>query len=235
MKATKAILYATSGFLVLIWLTSFTISYVSLVDVALTGGIVQPYAILWPLCLDAFMSIASLDVIRRELNGEPTLRSWFVVVAVTLVSTAFNITRADPSALSWSVHALAPIVCFASFEIEMGVLRSHFRQSEKAENKSDNNLKLVSVAENVTENMRSTPEVPENIDETPEMKSESVRKTVEDYYKKHPAVGYAEAGKELGLSRQIVRAYALKISGDSGEVSWGSDLSDTIDRTMVNE
>jgi hypothetical protein len=106
------------------------ISYTTLVAVAVSGGLGYPWAWAWPLCLDSFMTIASLDVIRREMNGEPTLPAWIVVITVTLVSTGFNITRADPSIISWGVHALAPLVCFLSFEIEMGVLRSYFRSQE---------------------------------------------------------------------------------------------------------
>lgn len=45
--------------------------------------------------------------------------------------------------LSWATHALAPVVCFLSFEIEMGVLRSHFRQRDNSSKLSepDTNVK----------------------------------------------------------------------------------------------
>jgi len=65
MKASKVILYATSALLVLIWMSAFIISYVSLVAVATVGGLTYPWVWLWPLLLDAFMCIGSLDVIRR--------------------------------------------------------------------------------------------------------------------------------------------------------------------------
>jgi hypothetical protein len=190
MKASQAILYSTSGFLVVIWLSSFTISYVSLVDVAIAGGLSYPWVWLWPLLLDAFMTIASLDVIRKEMNREPTLMAWAVVIGVTLISTAFNITRADHNPLSWAVHALAPIVCFLSFEIEMGVLRSHFRHRENR---------------------------PEILDtgKTQNDKKENIREIISDYYKENPDAGYAEAGKVLGISRQVVRSHVLALNRES--------------------
>jgi len=94
MKASKVILYATSALLVLIWMSAFIISYVSLVAVATVGGLTYPGVWLWPLLLDAFMCSGSLDVIRRELNGETTTIAWAVVIGVTLVSTGFTVTLA---------------------------------------------------------------------------------------------------------------------------------------------
>ncbi|MEI6842168.1 MAG: hypothetical protein WCK53_12945, partial [Methanomicrobiales archaeon] len=82
MKASKVILYATSALLVLIWMSAFIISYVSLVAVATVGGLPYPWVWLWPLLLDAFMCIGSLDLIRRELNGETTTIAWAVVIGV---------------------------------------------------------------------------------------------------------------------------------------------------------
>jgi hypothetical protein len=204
MKASRVILYATSGFLVVIWLSSFTISYVSLVDVATAGGITYPWVWLWPLLLDAFMTIASLDVIRRELNNEPTTIAWVVVIGVTLVSTGFNITRADPSVLSWAAHALAPVVCFLSFEIEMGVLRSHFRHRDSVSEMSEVDKPVVKPIVR----KRNETEIPEIKPDT----RKNVRNKIVTYYQEHPDAGYAEAAKELGVSRQVVRNYVMKLS-----------------------
>ena len=70
MNASRLILYATSGSLVVIWLASFAISYVSLVDVAAAGGIVYPWVWLLPLLLDAFMTIASFFQVLPGLPPE---------------------------------------------------------------------------------------------------------------------------------------------------------------------
>jgi len=80
-----------------------SISYVSLVAIATVGGLTYPWVRLWPLGLDTFMCIGSLDVIRRELNSEITTIAWDVMIGVTLVSTGFNISLADPSVLSWAI------------------------------------------------------------------------------------------------------------------------------------
>lgn len=219
MNASRVILYATSGSLVVIWLASFAISYMSLVDVAAAGGIVYPWVWLWPLLLDAFMTIASLDVIRREMNNEPTLIAWVVVIGVSLVSTGFNITRADPSVLSWAAHALAPVVCFLSFEIEMGVLRSHFRLRDR--NPDTNETSAVKEIVNPFVNVARTdkPEIPSvmtvNGTEVTEIKRDTprtVRNKIVTYYQEHPDARYAEAAKELGVSRQVVRNHVMKLS-----------------------
>ena len=226
MKASKVILYATSALLVLIWMSAFIISYVSLVAVATVGGLTYPWVWLWPLLLDAFMCIGSLDVIRRELNGETTTIAWAVVIGVTLVSTGFNITLADPSVLSWATHALAPVVCFLAFEIEMGVLRSHFRQHDNGSKMSEPNKNVkpdvnvvvgdVNVArENVRNNVKVCKPEMSGIKET----KQDIQNRIQNYYTQHPDAGYAEAGKALGISRQVVRMNVLKMSQPAaGEV-----------------
>jgi len=161
------------------------------------------------------------------LNGETTTIAWAVVIGVTLVSTGFNITLAGPSVLSWATHALAPVVCFLAFEIEMGVLRSHFRQHDNGSKMSetDKNAKpdvkgnvkpVVSVAkENVRNNVRVfKPEIPD-VKET----KRDIQNRILNYYTLHPDAGYAEAGKALGISRQVVRTNVLKMSHPAvGEV-----------------
>lgn len=199
MKVSKAILFATSGFLVLIWMSAFLISYTTLVSVAVSGGLGYPWAYIWPLCLDAFMTIASLDVIRRELNGEPTLPAWFVVVVITIASTAFNVTQAQTTALSWSVHALSPVVCCVSFEIFMGVLRSHFRQRDDTPTPKPTPKPVTTTKATKTPRAKRQETTPE------------VRNTITEYYHEHPGVGYAEAARDIGISRHVVRATVLKI------------------------
>ena len=219
MNASRLILYATSGSLVVIWLASFAISYVSLVDVAAAGGVVYPWVWLWPLLLDAFMTIASLDVIRREMNNEPTLIAWVVVIGVTLVSTGFNITRADPGLLSWAAHALAPVVCFLSYEIEMGVLRSHFRHLDNLPNTDETSdvTEIVKRSLNVVSTDKPEMSAVMKVNETglAEIKPDTLRtrrNKIATYFQEHPDAGYAEAAKELGVSRQVVRNHVMKLS-----------------------
>ena len=204
MKASKAILYATSGFLVLILMSAFLISYQTLVAVAVSGGLGYPWAYIWPLCLDCFMTIASLDVIRRELNGEPTLPAWFVVVVITIASTAFNVTQAQTTALSWTVHALAPVVCCVSFEIFMGVLRSHFHQRNMPITFNGPGTpapKPTTKPTSTKPGKRSRQEI------TPE-----TRDAIAGYYRLHPGTSYAEASRDIGISRHTVRSVVMRMS-----------------------
>jgi len=201
-KSSRAVLYAVSAFLVMIWSSAFLISYQTLVAVAVSGGLGYPWAYIWPLCLDCFMTIASLDVIRRELNGEPTLPAWFVVVAITIASTAFNVTQAQTTALSWTVHALAPVVCCVSFEIFMGVLRSHFHQHQDDTPTPKPTSKPVTTIKATRAKRRET---------TPEMKNAII-----NYYREHPDAGYNTAARDTGISRHIVRSTVLKMSTSPG-------------------
>jgi DNA-binding transcriptional ArsR family regulator len=116
--------------MVIIWIAAFSISYVGLAEVAFENGMKYPWAWIHPFLLDAFMCITSLDVIRREMNHEPTYTAWILVVAVTATSTIFNITLADPTPMSYAVHALAPIVCFLSFEVVASIIRSDIIRSD---------------------------------------------------------------------------------------------------------
>jgi hypothetical protein len=54
-----------------------------------------------------------------------------------------------------------------------------------------------------------------NETEIPEIKPDTrrnVRNKIVTYYQEHPDAGYAEAAKELGVSRQVVRNYVMKLS-----------------------
>lgn len=211
MKASKAVLFSTSACLIIIWAASFALSYVSLVDVALAGGLTYPWVWLFPLLLDAFMCIGSLDIIRRELNGEPTRNAWLLVIGVTAVSTCFNITRADPSALSWSVHALAPIVCFLSFEVEMGVLRSHFHQHQDNTDPTPTPTPV-----NPTTTTKATAKTSNRTrrETTPEMKT-----AIAEYFSQNPGANYSEAARITGISRHTIRGVMNRMSQPAaGEV-----------------
>jgi len=46
-----------------------------------------------------------------------------------------------------------------------------------------------------------------------------IQNRIQNYYTQHPYAGYAEAGKALGISRQVVRTNVLKMSQPAaGEV-----------------
>ena len=50
--------------------------------------------------------------------------------------------------------------------------------------------------------------------ETPDVKEtkQDIQNRIQHYYTQHPDAGYAEAGKVLGISRQVVRTNVLKMS-----------------------
>ena len=170
------------------------------------------------------MSISSLDVIRREMNHESALPAWVVVVAVTILSTAFNVTRAYPTSLSLCVHALPPVICFASFEVVMGVLRSDLRrvslgcQVVSHEVVTDaghvvtasaevvkGNKDVVTGCQEVTTEFRGA-----SIEDGVETKG-NARNLIWLLFQENPEASYSEVAKKIGVSRQAVRASVMRM------------------------
>ncbi|MCX6699302.1 MAG: hypothetical protein NTV68_05150 [Methanomicrobiales archaeon] len=76
-------------------------------------------------------------------------------------------------------------------------------------------LMSIAARENVRDNVRvCKPEMPD-VKET----KRDIQDRIQNYYTQHPDAGYAEAGKALGISRQVVRTNVLKMSQPAvGEV-----------------
>lgn len=210
MNEKRWILWSSLFILSIIWCCSFAISYVSLADVAYANGIDYPWAWMWPLLLDAFMSISSLDVIRRELNHEPTWSAWLIVIAVTILSTGFNITRAFPTPLSWCVHALPPVICFLSFEVVMGLLRSTIGKvspgcqpisGDVVTNAGD----VVAGDRDVVTCCQGDSEVVKSV------VKDDTRNIIWQFYQENPRVSYSEIAEKIGVSRQAVRASVMRM------------------------
>ena len=107
---------------------SFALSYTALVALAIDAGVPGLLAPLWPLCLDAFMAVASLVVLRRELDGQPVIWAWVVVGGITILSIVFNVVHAPENLISRSVYALPPLVVFISFEMLMSLIKADIRK-----------------------------------------------------------------------------------------------------------
>lgn len=114
----------TIGLMALITAAAFALSYTALTNLAISAGISPDRAFLWPLCLDAFMIVASIDLVRKEMIGDSTRWSWIIVGIVTITSVIFNIIDAPHNLVSQMVYAAPPIVVFAAFEKVMGVVKS---------------------------------------------------------------------------------------------------------------
>ncbi|MCX6699842.1 MAG: hypothetical protein NTV68_07940 [Methanomicrobiales archaeon] len=76
-------------------------------------------------------------------------------------------------------------------------------------------LMSIAARENVRDNVRvCKPEMPD-VKET----KRDIKDRIQNYDTMHPDAGYAEAGKALGISRQVVRTDVLKMSQPAvGEV-----------------
>jgi hypothetical protein len=169
---------------------SFALSYTALVELAMDAGIPPLLSPLWPLCLDAFMIVASLVVLRREMDGQPTLWAWVVVGGITIMSIAFNIIHAPHNLVSQAVYALPPLVVFASFEMLMSLIKSdiakHPEEMKEPEPQQENTPPICTSNPDGSEPLVS-------------------------FYREHPGATFTEAGAALGKSRQTVKRHVVQL------------------------
>lgn len=126
-------------------LGSFTLSYSSLRQVALTYGIEGHFlyidlSYVWPLLIDGALVVFSLSVVSAYLRSESTWRQWTLVGLYTLVTVAFNILHAPNSPLaqvvpkglvSLVVAMVAPTSLFFSFEMLMSQFKGQIARQNK--------------------------------------------------------------------------------------------------------
>jgi len=77
---------------------------------------------------------------------------------------------------------------------------------------SETNKNVKPVVNVTRENVRNKARVRKP--EMPDVKEtkRDIQNRIQNYYTLHPDAGYAEAGKALGISRQVVRTNVLKMS-----------------------
>lgn len=180
---------------------SFALSYTALVELALDAGIPVFLAPLWPLCLDAFMAVASLVVLRRALEGQSTLLAWFVVGCITAMSTVFNVIHAPANLVSQAVYAIPPVVVFISFEMLMTLVRMDIGKNSINLKKSYG-LAALELESPFLEETK-TPKI-----KTPPRESEpGSDKNLIKFYREHPGASYTDAAVAIGKSRQTARRW----------------------------
>jgi hypothetical protein len=77
---------------------------------------------MWPICLDAFLILASIYILRADMKGESTLIGWITLITFTGVSVIFNIQRSS-SIISMATHAVPPVSLCVSLELLMQMFR----------------------------------------------------------------------------------------------------------------
>jgi len=111
--------------LCIIAISSFSISYYSLYQMAVNHGIHSLIAWLWPLGLDAFMIASCLAVIRFKTLKESTIYPWILVAVTTIASIGFNVASVwhTQNPLTMLIYGFPPIVVFLSLEALILVIR----------------------------------------------------------------------------------------------------------------
>lgn len=128
MKLTtqsKKIADAITIGLVLVSISSFILSYHTLVVMAMDHGMPIWLAWLWPLSMDLFMMIGCLTVIRFKMLKQSTLYPWVVVIITTLASIGFNIASVyntgDP--LTMCMYGVPPLTVFIALELLLLIIK----------------------------------------------------------------------------------------------------------------
>ncbi len=208
---------------------AFALSYTALVELAIEAGIPSTLAPLWPLCLDAFMAVASLVVLRRELDGQPTRWAWAVVGVVTALSIGFNVLHAPHNLVSQAVYALPPAVVFASFELLMSLIKMDLRRATAA-------AAAVSV-QWVRPPSTERPPGPSTLDGVSGSPAVAAAATATldaphadllQYYQDFPGQSLTTAAQALGVSRQTV-SRRVKVLVESGHL-----VQDELDGIRIN-
>lgn len=117
------------GFVFLLALGSFIMSYNALYHVALDNGIPPGLAYVWPLLIDFALVVFSLAVLRSSLLGENTFWAWCLTGLFALSTIAFNILHAPNTLTAIAVAVVAPIALVLAFETSMAMVKSDVRRS----------------------------------------------------------------------------------------------------------
>lgn len=98
-----------AGLVFLIGAGAFTLSYDSLRQAGLAGGIPPALSWLWPLLIDAPLIVFTLALLVAQLTRQ-SIKLWaFFVILYTLATVGFNLSHAQPSPLGWFVAIVAPV------------------------------------------------------------------------------------------------------------------------------
>lgn len=129
---------AATLFVLIITAASFLLSYTNLVYAAIISGIPPMLAPAFPICLDAFLLVGSLTIVRASLRQESTLPGWIVLIVFTAVSVGFNVSVAPEGWLPVASHAVPPISMAISLELLASFIRSDMGQPVKRKRRSTN-------------------------------------------------------------------------------------------------
>ncbi len=187
MKPSKIIFAAFAIIVAIILVSSFALSYSNLRETAIEAGIDPFLAPLWPVCLDCFLVLASLFILRANLAVENPKPGWCVLLVFTTISTIFNVIHSPENLLAQSAHAIPPIALCVSLELLMMILKSDL-SLETTQPKDDS---------------------PRTKSKKSKLKNENTDR-IQNYFLEHPNASINAARKALSVSWHSVKKYKTR-------------------------
>jgi hypothetical protein len=117
--------------------SSFVLSYVNLRDTAIASGIPETLAFMWPICLDAFLILASIYILRANMRNESPRVGWITLLTFTGISILFNV-QGSSSIISMASHAIPPVSLCISLELLMEMLRGYSTEEKPIQKMTKN-------------------------------------------------------------------------------------------------
>jgi hypothetical protein len=95
----------------------WVLSYAALRQLALSAGMAEWAATLWPLCIDLFVFVATLAAIVDRRRGRPTTYAWTLAALYSAATVAGNVTAAGPDHLAQAVHAMPAVTMVLAWHL----------------------------------------------------------------------------------------------------------------------
>jgi hypothetical protein len=196
---THVILLCISALTMLIAGAAFVLSYVNLRQTAISAGVPADLAFLWPVCLDAFLILASLDILRANLTDESPKWGWIILISFTMISTGFNMMGSLGNSAGMLAHALPPVALCISLEVLM-------RIAHRDAHSLHTPVQTVQGVHAPVQTDAHRDQEPCKTDHSTHMMD-----TVVHYYRAHPCTPYQQAARDLkkhrtSIARRVQRA-----------------------------
>jgi hypothetical protein len=95
----------------------WVLSYAALRQLALSDGMAPWAAMLWPLCVDVFVFVATLAAIADRRRGRPTSYAWALAVAYSAATVAGNVAVAGTDHVAQAVHATPAVTMVLAWHL----------------------------------------------------------------------------------------------------------------------
>lgn len=95
----------------------WVLSYAALRQLALSAGMAAWASMLWPLCVDIFVFVATLAAIADRRRGRSTTYAWALAVAYSAATVAGNVAVAGTDHVAQAVHATPAVTMVLAWHL----------------------------------------------------------------------------------------------------------------------